>query len=368
MRLALLKNGMVQSTFPVSDSDLVMGRDEACDIVLDDRRASKEHARISRLNDRIVVTDLGSSNGTRVNERPVLAQRLRPGDMLRVGRSLFLCLADKTDVPFEEGSPVGWLAGNLPAQGKVGIPIGPNPVLIGGSREATLRILAKDVRDFQMHVVGIPGGIQAANISGEKPRCALLRHGESFRVGSIRLAFHSAAATPGDDAARKPSSSEIEDSRFVDAAEKTEDDHSASHDSGTAVSVVAQQEQLGKALEEEAAYAEAATASRRYRAAPTTFRAGAFQLTAVAGPCSGQVFALTGKRMTIGRGRKCDVYLDDESVSREHATVERVEGDMVIEDLRSSNGVFVNERRIRRHPLKTGDKVRIGMSEFLVHL
>ena len=367
MRLALLKNGMVQSTFPVSDSHLVMGRDETCDIVLDDRRASKEHARISRMKDWIVVTDLGSSNGTRVNERSILAQLLRPGDMLRVGRSLFLCLADKTDAPSEEGGSVGRLVGNLPAQGKVRIPVGPNPVLLGGSREATLRIRAKDVRDFQMHVVGIPGGIQAANIGGEKPRCALLRHGESFRVGSVRLAFHSAAAKPGDEAARKPSSREIEDSRFVDPVEKSEDDHSAPHDPGTAFSVLAQQ-QLGKTLEEEAAYAEAAAASPGYRAAPTTFRAGAFQLTAVAGPCSGQVFALTGKRMTIGRGRKCDVYLDDESVSREHASVERVEGDMVVEDLRSSNGVFVNGRRVHRHPLKTGDKVRIGMSEFLVHL
>jgi len=368
MRLALLKNGMVQSTFPVSDSDLAMGRDEACDIVLDDQRASKEHARISRLNDRIVVTDLGSSNGTRVNERPVLTQLLRPGDMLRVGRSLFLCLAEKTDAPPEEGPPAGELVGNLPAQGKVRIPVGSNPVLIGGSREATLRIRAKDVRDFQMHVVGIPGGIQAADIGGEKPRCALLRHDESFSVGPVKLVFRSAAVSHVDEAARKPASREIEDSRFVDLVEKSEDDHSAPHDSGTAVSVLAQEHQLGKALEEEAAYAEGAAASPRHKAAPATFRAGAFQLTAVAGPCSGQVFALTGKRMTIGRGRGCDVYLDDESVSREHASVERVEGDMVVEDLRSSNGVFVNGRRVRRYPLKTGDKVRIGMSEFLVHL
>ena len=154
----------------------------------------------------------------------------------------------------------------------------------------------------------------------------------------------------------------------MDPVEESSDEASAPHDPGTTFSVLAQQGQLGKALKEEAEYAEAAAASPRYKAAPTTFRAGAFQLTAVAGPCSGQVFGLTGRRMTIGRSKQCDIYLNDESVSREHASVERVEGDMVIEDLRSSNGVFVNGRRVRRHPLKTGDKVRIAMSEFLVHL
>ena len=365
MRLALLKSGMVQSAFPVSDADLIIGRDETCDIVLDDPRASKEHARISRSKDRIVVTDMESSNGTRVNERLVLAHILRPGDILRIGRSLFLCLADEAPESPEENPSLGWLVGDLPAQGKVKTPVGRDAVLVGSSREATLRILARDVRDFQMQVLGIPGGIQAADIGGEKPRCALLRHGESFRVGPVRLAFQSVAKK---GTTVKPSSSEVEESRFVDTAEEPDVEDSARKDPGTTFSVLAQEGELGKALAQEAEYADLAAASPRYKATPPAFRAGAFQLTALAGPCAGQVFGLTGKRMTMGRSERCDVCLNDESVSREHASVERVEGDMVIEDLRSSNGVFLNGRRIRRHPLKTGDKVRIGMSEFLVHL
>jgi pSer/pThr/pTyr-binding forkhead associated (FHA) protein len=41
---------------------------------------------------------------------------------------------------------------------------------------------------------------------------------------------------------------------------------------------------------------------------------------------------------------------------------------VVIEDLKSGNGVFVNGAAVRRTPLKPGDVIRIGSTEFLVHL
>ena len=75
-----------------------------------------------------------------------------------------------------------------------------------------------------------------------------------------------------------------------------------------------------------------------------------------------------GKRITIGRDKKSKIHLADPEVSRAHACIWQHEGDVVIEDLKSGNGVFVNGASVLRAPLKPGDVIRIGSTEFLVHL
>jgi hypothetical protein len=73
---------------PLSGS-LEIGRDPAVSIVLEDSQVSRHHARINRTSDGAVVHDLGSSNGTYVNDQPIGAsQELRPGDRIRVGLTL----------------------------------------------------------------------------------------------------------------------------------------------------------------------------------------------------------------------------------------------------------------------------------------
>jgi pSer/pThr/pTyr-binding forkhead associated (FHA) protein len=92
------------------------------------------------------------------------------------------------------------------------------------------------------------------------------------------------------------------------------------------------------------------------------------RITARNGPLAGKTFTFLGKRITIGRGKKSKIHLRDEEVSRSHACIWRHEGDVVIEDLKSGNGVFLNGVAVRRAPLKAGDVIRIGSTEFLVHL
>jgi pSer/pThr/pTyr-binding forkhead associated (FHA) protein len=62
----------------------------------------------------------------------------------------------------------------------------------------------------------------------------------------------------------------------------------------------------------------------------------------------------------IGRGLAADLRLDDKSVSRRHAMlVQDPEGTRILDD-RSSNGTFVNGRRIEQAPLKNGDELVLG--------
>ena len=71
-----------------------------------------------------------------------------------------------------------------------------------------------------------------------------------------------------------------------------------------------------------------------------------------------------GRRTRIGRGADNELVLDLKHVSRYHAVLLAGPVHTTIEDLRSTNGVFVNGKRISRHVLKEGDRVTIGKTHF----
>ena len=78
---------------------LTMGRDDARDIPLDDPVASRLHARLWFDGQRWQIEDCGSSNGTKVNSDWVERKILEPGDLIRVGDSLMVFLAQNSSLP-----------------------------------------------------------------------------------------------------------------------------------------------------------------------------------------------------------------------------------------------------------------------------
>ena len=80
---------------------------------------------------------------------------------------------------------------------------------------------------------------------------------------------------------------------------------------------------------------------------------------------TGDVYELTTARCTVGRERAtADVVLRDPNVSRRHAELTFTGSDWSIEDLNSTNGTLVNNRRITRCPLRNGDLLTFGLSTF----
>jgi len=77
--------------------------------------------------------------------------------------------------------------------------------------------------------------------------------------------------------------------------------------------------------------------------------------------------AKTG-RLCIGRDRESDLVISDRTVSRAHATIGVESGRLVLRDLGSSNGTFVNEEPTLQRALFPGDRIRFGEVEFLVQL
>ena len=74
----------------------------------------------------------------------------------------------------------------------------------------------------------------------------------------------------------------------------------------------------------------------------------------------GESFALERDRMTIGRRPDSDIFLDDVTVSRDHALLVRRNGEFYLDDLGSLNGTYVNRRRIESHRLADGDELQVG--------
>ena len=72
-----------------------------------------------------------------------------------------------------------------------------------------------------------------------------------------------------------------------------------------------------------------------------------------------QVYHLQS-RLTIGRAPESDIHLPDPSVSRQHALVFIEDEKAILEDLGSRNGTYVNEERVKKAVLASGDVIRIG--------
>ena len=89
-------------------------------------------------------------------------------------------------------------------------------------------------------------------------------------------------------------------------------------------------------------------------------RQGAALVVRAGGGRVGESFPLDGERMTIGRRPDSDVFLDDVTVSRDHALIVRRSGEYHLDDLGSLNGTYVNRRRIESHHLADGDELQVG--------
>jgi diguanylate cyclase (GGDEF)-like protein len=75
--------------YNLNSSSLVIGRSSKCDIQIDQESISRNHSKIVNTGKSILVRDLGSTNGTYVNDEPIDEYVLRDGDLIKIGRTIF---------------------------------------------------------------------------------------------------------------------------------------------------------------------------------------------------------------------------------------------------------------------------------------
>lgn len=91
--LVMFKDGE-RREFPLTGNKTVLGRRQDCELRIPTRDVSRQHCALLIEGDKLTVKDLGSSNGTFVNDKRVAETRLAPGDRLRVGPVTFVVQID----------------------------------------------------------------------------------------------------------------------------------------------------------------------------------------------------------------------------------------------------------------------------------
>lgn len=90
-------------------------------------------------------------------------------------------------------------------------------------------------------------------------------------------------------------------------------------------------------------------------------------LSIIKGPQTGNMFELDGDEISIGRDPANSIFLNDMTVSRSHAKIVRAQGGMLIQDLGSLNGTWVDGAIINSAPLHDGSSIQIGTFTLIYH-
>lgn len=90
-----------------------------------------------------------------------------------------------------------------------------------------------------------------------------------------------------------------------------------------------------------------------------------YMLRGVSGATFGKTFALTGT-MVIGRQNDSDIAVPAEEISRHHARLQVTAEGVLVEDMNSANGTFINDKRIQNGLLKPGEELRLDTVRFML--
>ena len=92
--------------------------------------------------------------------------------------------------------------------------------------------------------------------------------------------------------------------------------------------------------------------------------ASLIELDQVEGTAGRRMHDIKDEVVTVGRGPESDIFLDDVTVSRKHAEIERGERGYRIRDVGSLNGTYVNRVRVDAVDLRNGDEIQVGKYRF----
>lgn len=100
-KLQLIFDGKIINEYQLTRSRLRIGRRRGSDILLDHPAVSGDHALVERVGRDLYLEDRESTNGTKLNGKPIRRQRLRVGDEIGIARYTLRCISD--EVPAEAG-------------------------------------------------------------------------------------------------------------------------------------------------------------------------------------------------------------------------------------------------------------------------
>ncbi len=304
----------------IGDEAIVIGRDDDCDIVLDEGHVSRHHARIERLGDGVWLTDLTSRNGTFVD-----GQRLRGACRLHGGEALRF---DQTQFTME--------------------------------RETEQQSATLAAEDPNRTLLRDPANGAGDSAAGGDERSAMPRAESAIPPAArqpVPASDSNAAAAPESSAGN--AGVPIADQPTVITPAVPPVQHSAPRDAPRAT----------PPGDEPAIGGTAGLSPNSHSGIEATVQmdnAGQPVVIINGGPTHGRVTLVRVGRMTIGRAQDCDIVIPERSVSLRHAQLTyRPPRHFTVSNLLSSNGILVNGTRVESAQLTSGDVISLGRVELV---
>ncbi|MGD8489648.1 MAG: FHA domain-containing protein [Anaerolineae bacterium] len=352
-----------KQVYALSGNPVALGRAADNDVILDDASVSRYHARIEWVESQPLVTDLGSANGTVINNAEVASnvpQRLSPGDSfsivdfqltLREAAAGQATRGDMSARPYSRDKPA-LLTRADPSRVTLEVnaerwtksfSIQGQAITIGRSPDNDICIDERVVSWHHARLKQVAGGYQIVDLDSSNGLAfhdvqvarMLLADGDVLWIaGNVSLTYTITIVVAEEPAAQVPGYREP-------VAPPV------------AAEALIPQEALQEAVAEDAVSMGAAPLHAT--------------MIGVETPSSGlqKIDLRQRKELTIGRSPENDLQLDYPTVSRHHARIRNLGSteEYVIEDLGSSNGTWVNDELIepdKLYPLHPGSTLRIG--------
>jgi ABC-type multidrug transport system ATPase subunit/predicted component of type VI protein secretion system len=351
----------------VSQQKVIVGRAPACDIVLIDDDISRRHVQIEFDADGCWVMDLGSANGTLLDDIPLPPRKkmpLTPHQVIQIPNFVLSVKPYRPGDPVETDKVVLQTGATTPITEPADIPLGKTVIGTFGTARPT------PTPNFFLIFSGSEGSWQSVQlydgeyIIGREPSCDIQiksmsvsrQHakvkveGDQFWVtdldSSNGVILEGEKIVPGEPHSVSPESVfVIAKMPFLVSKQKQTDTHTKARLSGFATQVVS------------------APVLDMYQSLSQVQPA----MTQASMIAEVEFLDLSGQdRITIGRAADNDVQFDHPAVSRFHAMIERMGKRYRITDMQSANGVYLNGTLVEEQAwLKEGDYIKIGPFDFV---
>lgn len=311
--LTILKDGKSIKSCPI-EGEALLGRSEGCVIRLEDRAISRQHAAFRAVDGGVQVEKRSEFAPVLVNGADCSRAIVREGDVIEIGPYLLRVSGGEEEKPEPEPAPSEAPPADAPspdssaAAESVASPIGleeaPSPA-------QALEPFETPKGEEQPALSSQEGGFDSP-LPGSESDAIIPGFSESEAPGQMPDALAIGDPMP-DPLAEQP----------VEAAD------------GDASTKIASLENL------------------------------VVKLVFEPGQANHLEYELKDEEISIGRGKSCDIVLNDKRASRKNSVVRRLGSGYVIQDLGAANGTWVNGNRVeQQQELSGGDRIRIGDTEF----
>ncbi|MEJ2150130.1 MAG: FHA domain-containing protein, partial [Chloroflexota bacterium] len=362
------------ATFELVRADVTIGRDPSVDFVVSSPGVSRRHARIMRDGDDYFIEDLGSSNGTFLNGQPVTGPvSLQSGDEIRLGHTVVMRfdLPTQSDIPTREAQSAG------PE---------PDRTMLEGQEEEPYHTMQLSDDDGLTMAAGEPPAPPARPQPAQSapPRDAMQTMlGDAEMYPPERRDYappELTVAVAGVNPQTYTLSGDVitigrsDDNNIVIGSRIVSRHHARLERAGGGYQLVVLPEASNPVLYKGRPIEGALQLSHEDKLRIGGLDPGMMVTMTYTSPAEataeeGAIDVTFGEQtlLTIGRDASNDIVLDSPTVSRYHAQLERVGQRYRVNDLRSSNGTFVNDVLIEGETwLKPEDTIRIGSYRFVM--